>query len=687
MTESEREPSRLEVELARTVRRLSSSRVSTSIDTVEHPVNADHPPTLTIGLSTYDDFDGAYFTVTSLLTHHRTAMRRCEIVILDNHPEGPESQPLQALAREYSDPPVRYLPYADVRSTAVRDVIFGHARTPWVMVLDSHVLLEPGAVDALLAYIDAHPDSPDLIQGPLVRADGTVAATQMDPGFGGAMYGRWGTDERIEDPDCEPFEIPAHGLALFAMNAERWPGLNQRFTGFGGEEGYVHEKVRQAGGATLCLPALRWHHRFARPRGIPYPMDFSDRVNNYLAGWTEIGWDVSEVHRAFSALIGDHAYAEMRAEVERRLHHPADATIICVASDDDRVGPWRKVLAEADAQGIHVVRISASRTEHGDGWWEEILARVTETAARRRWTSVTVIDEGLGLPPALSYRILARSQGLTGGVIRGTRDGEAALVVVPETAAGSPRALAQVLARVTGGDAPDSDGTESGGADVEFEVEDHLLERHLDPALVGVGWTISGVDEQSDWLAVYARWAHAGLGSTMHRHPAIVDVPPELQEAYGWAEVLRLAAETDTPVIIGSADIHLSEDVGAVLSAAIREFDGTVWDLLSLSTESAADDAVEREVAFAHPCARPDSAVVVVSRSGIERLTAVLPDPGLEHLATWRQWLETWGDVSAWLAAQVADGALTAWATHPALAVRTASWKRERPAHAGRMRR
>ena len=674
MTDSGREPSRFEVELARTVRRLSGALAVAPATEVDHPRNEELPPTLTIGLATYDDFDGAYFTVTSLLTHHREAMTRCEIIVLDNHPEGPESEPLQHLAREYAAPPVRYLPYTDVRSTAVRDVIFSHARTPWVMVIDSHVLLEPGAVDALLAHIDAHPDSPNLIQGPLVRADGTVAATQMDPGFGGAMYGVWGTDPRIEDPDCEPFEIPAHGLALFAMRADRWPGLNQRFTGFGGEEGYVHEKVRQAGGVTLCLPQLRWHHRFARPKGIPYPMNFIDRVNNYLAGWDEIGWDVAEVHRAFSTLLGDRAYHEMRTEVERRLHHPGDATIVCVASDDDRVGPWRRVLAEADAQGLSVVRISASVEEFGDGWWEEILARVATTAARRRWTSVTVIDERLGLPAALFYRLLAVAREAPGETIRGTLAGETVLTMIPESSAGSPGALAGALA------APERAR--------EMALDGYPHRPHLTPDLIAGSWTINAVEAEPVWLEAYARWARAGLATTMHRLPALVDVSPELQHAYGWGEALRLAAELDTPVIIARSDIHLSEDTGPVLAETLHDLADTPWDVLSLSTRptpgtpGGADGA-----AFAGLEPRPDAAVVAVSPAGVATLAELLPEPTLDHLEEWRDLLETWGDVGAFLAGQVDVGTLSVWASRPALAVTNDSWARELPAHSGRMRR
>lgn len=679
MPESGSSSSRLTAELARTLRRLNDSLPKKPGESVDHPVNENVAPTLTIGIATYDDFDGAYFTVTSLLMHHRRAMERCEIVILDNHPQGHEAASLRALALEYAAPPVRYLPYTDRRSTAVCDAIFPLARTPWVMVLDGHVLLEPGAVDALLDYIDAEPDSPNLIQGPMVKADGEVAATHMNPGFHGDFFGVWGRDERIDDPECEPFEIPLHGLALFAMNVSRWPGFNQRFTGFGGGEGYIHEKVRQAGGVTLCLPRLRWHHRFSRPNGVPYPMSYSDRVNNYLAGWREIGRDTGEVHRAFSAHLGDLQYHPVRAEVERRQDHPGAATIVCIASDDDRVGPWRKVLASAEAQGLEIERMAASRAELGDRWWGEILERVAEAAHRRRWTSVTVIDERLDLPASFFYRLLAISAEAPGHVIRGSLQGDTVLVMVPEGVGGLTEALAS-----------------------PSRVRDILLDAVPEPGLltpdrIESAWTINAAEDGDDWLASYGRWAIAGMGTTMNRLPALADVAPELQHAYGFADALQKAATIQTPTIVALSAIRVSEDAGPVLSDVLRELEGIHWDVVSLSTDEPDEPDGRDEPdepgaslgagAFCRSTTEPDAAAVLVSREGVAKLAKLLPEPALDRLDDWQAWREQWKSLEGWLAARAAEGVVTAFATSPVLAVTTETWKRVRLAHAGRMRR
>ena len=71
------------------------------------------------------------------------------------------------------------------------------------------------------------------------------------------MYGRWDDNGQAQDPDAEPFDIPMQGMGLFACRRAAWPGFNPGFRGFGGEEGYIHEKFRQAGGRTLCLPFMK----------------------------------------------------------------------------------------------------------------------------------------------------------------------------------------------------------------------------------------------------------------------------------------------------------------------------------------------------------------------------------------------------------------------------------------------
>ena len=253
---------------------------------------------LTIGMATYNEYDGVYFTVQAIRLYHPEVTDETEIIILDNHPTGQDSPRLRDLADRV--PQCRYVPYSDFTGTAVRDALFRLALSPLVLVMDSHVLVAPGALKRLIDYGEAYPDSRDLLQGPILSDDHHHLDTHWTPlpdlldGFPGT----WAADERGLDIEADPFEIPLMGLGLFACRREAWPGFHPLFREFGGEEGYIHEKIRRNGGRTLCLPFLRWMHRFGPRRG-GYPNTSQAHVRNYLLGYLELGMDFAPIHRYF----------------------------------------------------------------------------------------------------------------------------------------------------------------------------------------------------------------------------------------------------------------------------------------------------------------------------------------------------------------------------------------------------
>jgi len=55
----------------------------------------------------------------------------------------------------------------------------------------------------------------------------------------------------------------------------------------------------------LCLPFLRWMHRFERPLGIPYPNTWEDRLHNYLVGFGELGLPTEALEAHFAELLGE----------------------------------------------------------------------------------------------------------------------------------------------------------------------------------------------------------------------------------------------------------------------------------------------------------------------------------------------------------------------------------------------
>lgn len=258
---------------------------------------------LTIGMLCYDDFDGVYFSIQSIRLHHPEIMDEVEFLILDNNPSGAHGKAVKSLTDWITDAPLRYVPVENAGGTALRDRIFKLASTPFVLCMDCHVLFAPGALRQLIDYMSAGYDNGNLLQGPMLYDSLKIGATHMEPVWRDGMWGIWAVDERASNPAAEPFEIPAHGLGVFACRKGVWPGFNECFRGFGGEECYIHEKFRRNGHKTLCLPALRWLHRFPRPSGIPYVIKWNDRIHNYLVGHEELGLDPAPVCEHFSQLL------------------------------------------------------------------------------------------------------------------------------------------------------------------------------------------------------------------------------------------------------------------------------------------------------------------------------------------------------------------------------------------------
>jgi len=274
---------------------------------------------LTIGMATYDDYDGVYFSVQAIRLYHPEVTAQTEILVIDNHPEGPCAAPLKKLESQVEG--YRYVPYTSHRGTAVKDLLFREANARWVLSMDSHVLFAPEALARLVSFLEERPDSKDLWQGPLLADDLGGLSTHFSPVWSNGMYGQWAADERA-DRDAPPFEIGMQGTGVFVCRKAAWPGFNPRFSGFGGEEGYIHEKIRRQGGRVFCLPFLRWCHRFNRPLGVPYRPVWRERIRNYLLGHAELGLDSAPVEEHFASLLGASDAAPLIAAAKREIDGP-----------------------------------------------------------------------------------------------------------------------------------------------------------------------------------------------------------------------------------------------------------------------------------------------------------------------------------------------------------------------------
>jgi len=279
---------------------------------------------LTIGMSTLDDFEGVFFTTQSLRVANRERLNELEFIIIDNRPNSPEGQATREHAKKIG---ARYHPETQWRSTATRDLVFKFSKSEWVLCMDPHVLVEPGTIARILEFAEHNPGSNDLYAGGLFYDNlGNGVATNMRPQWRAQMFGTWEHQPRGQNPEACPFEIPLHGLGLFLQRREAWQGFNPLFLGFGGEEGYIHEKTRRAGAKTIMLPWLRWNHRFARPRSVPYSLKIEERISNYFIGWKETEQSTKDIHDHFHETNRGLDLKKIEAEVDELMGmDPEDA--------------------------------------------------------------------------------------------------------------------------------------------------------------------------------------------------------------------------------------------------------------------------------------------------------------------------------------------------------------------------
>ena len=238
---------------------------------------------LTISMAAYDDFDGVYFTVQALRMY-QALPAGTEILILDNNPGTPHSEAMHSLARGVQQ--MRIISIVDRKSSFVKYDAFAHCEGDVLLGLDCHLLLAPGFITALLAHWQAHPESHDMLTGPLIYNDLKTMSTSMDPEWRGSDFGTWSTDRKAMQHGM-PFEVPMMGMGCFSFTRAGMVQVNPKMRGFGGEEWYMAEKVRANGGRVICHPSLGWQHRFDWPKRT-FPLSSKDKMANYYRGWLEL---------------------------------------------------------------------------------------------------------------------------------------------------------------------------------------------------------------------------------------------------------------------------------------------------------------------------------------------------------------------------------------------------------------
>lgn len=260
---------------------------------------------ITIGMPSYENHEQVWWTCQALKIYQD--VQDCEILVVDN--KGSKD-----LEKVCSDVKVRYELYNEVVGTApVRNKIFERARRPFVLVIDSHVMLWPDAIGKLRAWLsDNWEKAKNLIQGPLVLSSLGNAYTHYEPQWRKDMWGIWPTSIHPDDIPDKPCEIGMMGLGLFGCRQDSWLKFHPLCKGFDGVEGVIHEKYRQAGRKTLCLPFLKWVHKFGRSGNFPLLKD--DKIRNFLLGFDEIGLDPTPVYDHFGKELVGKIHDELKRQ-------------------------------------------------------------------------------------------------------------------------------------------------------------------------------------------------------------------------------------------------------------------------------------------------------------------------------------------------------------------------------------
>jgi hypothetical protein len=176
-----------------------------------------------------------------------------------------------------------------------KNKVFELAEKEFVLCIDSHVLLWPGAISKLKIWVKENwNDAKNLIQAPMAYINMRKAETHMTQKWQGGMWGTWGGAVTIEDLSKEPYEILNMGTGLIGCRKDSWLGFNPKCEGFGGAEGYIQEKYRQAGRTTISLPFLIWMHNFHKENSS-YRLSEEDKMRNYMIEFQELGLDPQPV--------------------------------------------------------------------------------------------------------------------------------------------------------------------------------------------------------------------------------------------------------------------------------------------------------------------------------------------------------------------------------------------------------
>ena len=155
---------------------------------------------LTIGSAVYDDFEGVYFSYQSLRLNNLDIEDELDYLIIDNNPDSAEGKATKHFYEASQG--IRYIPYTERRSTAVRNEVFNHAKGEFCMSIDCHVLFEPNTIKRLIKFFEENAESNDLYHGPMLydQLNKHAPVSHMEPEWRNNMFGTWACSQKRQRP-------------------------------------------------------------------------------------------------------------------------------------------------------------------------------------------------------------------------------------------------------------------------------------------------------------------------------------------------------------------------------------------------------------------------------------------------------------------------------------------------------
>lgn len=292
---------------------------------------------LTIGMAHFEDYSGVFFTIESLLLYHN--LEDCEILVVDNSPNSKDGKAVKELCYRLRHKNVRYISmFGECGTAQPRERIFKEANGDYVLCIDCHVLIVPGAIDKLISYYKENPDTSNLLTGPLLSDGLSSVSTNYKDEWRLKSWGTWELDVRGKDVDSPSFDIFAHGLGLFSCKKDKWVGFNKYFRGFGGCEVYIHQKFKKRGNNTICLPFLRWVHKF-NVTGVKYRLRMWDTIRNYIIGLKELNISLDRCYKHFieNKYITEENWKYLSQDPINRINPPAECNS-CENKNNNNMG-------------------------------------------------------------------------------------------------------------------------------------------------------------------------------------------------------------------------------------------------------------------------------------------------------------------------------------------------------------